>query len=130
MQTPQDILSASYVSLVSDVVSIVAAVLAISLVRAIEAKQTFSRRRLCTNCGSALRSNDNFCGQCGKSVFEQKEDNETSGRLDHMETDKFQDTRPIVDATCSVCGHEWMGYWDVSFKDRQCPQCKERWRVV
>ena len=46
MKTPQDILGASYVSLVGDVVSIVAAFLAISLVRAIEAKQTCSHRGL------------------------------------------------------------------------------------
>ena len=37
-----------------------------------------------------------------------------------------------VAATCSVCGHEWMGHWDVSIKERQCPrrECRTRWSVT
>jgi len=46
MNTPQEILTASYISVVSDAASIVAAALAISLVRGIDARQTASRGRL------------------------------------------------------------------------------------
>jgi hypothetical protein len=35
-----------------------------------------------------------------------------------------------VTTTCRRCGHTWTGHWDVSLKDRQCPQCGERWRVT
>jgi hypothetical protein len=31
---------------------------------------------------------------------------------------------------CPKCDHTWSGHWDVSLKDRQCPQCGERWRVT
>jgi hypothetical protein len=44
--TLQEILTAAYITIASEVVGIVAAVLAISLVRSIDARQTVSYRRL------------------------------------------------------------------------------------
>jgi hypothetical protein len=75
-------------------------------------------RNFCTNCGGMLRPNANFCIHCEEkwfeSVFQSVED---------------EDTPPTVAAACPACGHTWMGNWHVSFKDRQCPECRAYWRV-
>jgi hypothetical protein len=46
MQTPQEILNATYISLVAEVVRIGAAALAISVVGGVDARQTASHSRL------------------------------------------------------------------------------------
>jgi ankyrin repeat protein len=45
-------------------------------------------------------------------------------------TDKPQDIPGNVAATCPKCGHTWIGHWHASLKTRQCPQCREIWRVA
>jgi rubrerythrin len=62
-------------------------------------------------------------------VSESMEDEEKAVLLDRKRTEKFQDPPPDIPATCPACGHTWMGNWDISFKDRQCPQCRKRWKV-
>jgi hypothetical protein len=44
--------------------------------------------------------------------------------------DKPQDIPGHLPATCPSCRHEWMGHWDASIKDRECPVCHKRWRVT
>ena len=85
-------------------------------------------RVFCTTCGGVIRPSVNFCVHCIEKF--PAEDNEQTIPLDHRNTDKFQDTPPEVTATCPACGHTWMGSWHVSFKDRQCPECGKRWRVL
>jgi hypothetical protein len=87
-------------------------------------------RQFGTHCEEVLRPNADVCTHCSKRVTEAIQGNEQAVFLERMRTEKFQDTAPEVAATCPACGHTWMGSWDTSFKDRQCPQCQERWRVA
>jgi predicted RNA-binding Zn-ribbon protein involved in translation (DUF1610 family) len=33
---------------------------------------------------------------------------------------------PAIHASCPSCGHEWIGRWSPSIKERQCPKCQHQ----
>ncbi len=51
------------------------------------------------------------------------------GLVQAVGKDKIQDIPGNVAATCPKCHYSWMGNWDISLKERQCPHCGEIWRV-
>jgi Zn-dependent protease with chaperone function len=65
-------------------------------------------QKFCVTAGIAELALDGTASATQESTAEQRADNAT--------------------AVCPACGHAWIGYWDGSLKDRQCPQCRERWR--
>jgi hypothetical protein len=75
-----------------------------------------------------------FIGKLIEGVFAFRQSSKGTGGntvpLDQVKMDQLDETTPNIDATCPACGHKWMGNWDKSLKERQCPECWTRWSLT